>query len=146
MADLGSILRESRQTAHLSQETAAVQSFCDVSTIRRYENGSILPSWDTICMLSDVYGDPGLKYRAQQEMEAWQDTFPHVEFVPLPISALHLISATREMSDNADMLAEILADGKIGADELEEWEQVLHSVKEQIVACTQVLEAGADGK
>ena len=28
----------------------------------------------------------------------------------------------------------------------EEWEQVLHSVKEQIVACTQVLEAGADGK
>ena len=75
MADLGSILRESRQTAHLSQETAAVQSFCDVSTIRRYENGSIVPSWDTICMLSDVYGDPGLKYRAQQEMEAWQDTF-----------------------------------------------------------------------
>lgn len=57
-----------------------------------------------------------------------------------------LISATKEMSDNAGMLAEILADGKIGADELEEWEQVLHSVKEQIVACTQVLEAGADGK
>ena len=81
-------------------------------------------------MLSDVYGDPGLKYRAQQEMEAWQDTFPHVEFVPLPISALHLISATKEMSDNAGMLAEILADGKIGADELEEWEQVLHSVEE----------------
>ena len=50
------------------------------------------------------------------------------------------------MSDNAGMLAEILADGKIGTDELEEWEQVLHSVKEQIVACTQVLEAGADGK
>ena len=65
MADLGSILRESRQTAHLSQETAAMQSFCDVSTIRRYENGSVFPSWDTICMLSDVYGDPGLKYRAQ---------------------------------------------------------------------------------
>lgn len=70
----------------------------------------------------------------------------HVEFVPLPISALHLISATKEMSDNAGMLAEILADGKIGTDELEEWEQLLHSVKEQIVACTQVLEAGADGK
>ena len=85
-----------------------------------------------------------LDYRAQQEMEAWQDTFPHVEFVPLPISALHLISATKEMSDNAGMLAEILADGKIGTDELEEWEQVLHSVKEQIVACTQVLEAAND--
>ena len=97
-------------------------------------------------MLSDVYRDPGLKYRAQQEMEAWQDTFPHVEFLPHTISAHHLISATKEMNDNAGMLAEILADGKICADEQEEWEQVLHSVKEQIVACTQVLEAGADGK
>ena len=77
---------------------------------------------------------------------AGNDLPTHVEFVPLPISALHLISATKEMNDNAGMLAEILADGKIGADELEEWEQVLHSVKEQIVACTQVLEAGADGK
>ena len=36
--------------------------------------------------------------------------------------------------------------GLVQWDELEEWEQVLHSVKEQIVACTQVLEAGADGK
>lgn len=86
------------------------------------------------------------KSTKERRKTAWQDTFPHVEFVPLPISALHLISATREMSDNAGMLAEILADGKIGADELEEWEQVLHSVEEQIVACTQVLEAGADGK
>ena len=121
MADLGSILRESRQTAHLSQETAAVQSFCDVSTIRRYENGSVFPSWDTICMLSDVYGDPGLKYRSQREMEAWQDTFPHVEFVQLRKSALQFISSTKEMNDNAGMLAEIWAYGKIVADDLEEW-------------------------
>lgn len=146
MASLGDILRESRRSAHLSQDAAAIQSFCDVSTIRRYENESIVPSWETICTLSEVYGDPGLKYRAHQEMKAWKDTFPHVEFVSLPISALHLISATKEMSDSAGMLAEILADGRISADEQEKWKQVLHSVKGQIVACTQVLEAGADDK
>lgn len=146
MADLGSILRESRQTAHLSQDAAAMQSFCDVSTIRRYENGSITPSWDTICTLSDVYGDPGLKYRAQQETEPWKTTFPRVEFVSLPVSALHVISATQEMSESAETLASILADGKISPEEKEEWETVRSAVMGQIVACTQLLEAGADGK
>ena len=43
MADLGSILRESRQTAHLSQETAAMQSFCDVSTIRDVYKRQVSP-------------------------------------------------------------------------------------------------------
>ena len=146
MSVLGHLLKESRRAARLSQDIAALRSYCDVSTIRRYESGSITPSWDAVCVLSEVYQDPGLKYRAGQETQTWQDLFPKVAFQSLPASALHLIAASVELNRNATTLADILADGVVDSTEMDRWRTVLRLVNDQLAACIQILEAGANQK
>ena len=146
MSVLGSLLKESRRAARLSQDIAALRSYCDVSTIRRYESGSITPSWEAVCVLSEVYRDPGLKYRAGQETQTWQDLFPKVAFQSLPASALHLIAASMELNRNANTLAAILADGVVDSTEMDQWRAVLRLVNDQLAACIQILEAGANQK
>ena len=66
--------------------------------------------------------------------------------VSLPVSALHLIAASVELNRNANTLAAILADGVVDSTEMDQWRAVLRLVNDQLAACIQILEAGANQK
>lgn len=131
----GNIYRNARQTAGLTQERWAECLGISVEAVRQYEAGTIMPGEDVLLMMADISGLKILPYwHLSQKSRIAAKILPELEEqkgLPEAVLAL-LIQIDDFREDGLRRLTRIAADGKISADETEEYETALRQIQELV--------------
>ena len=133
------IYKTARAVAGLTQERGAEAVGVSVDSIRCYENGSVIPTDETVRAMSEISGLAPLAYwHLCNKSTLAADTLPEVERLPLPQAVVQLLCAIKDFSDYHSDLLEIAADGKVTTIEAAAWEQITKRLDAVIRAAIQV--------
>ena len=140
------IYKTARTVAGLTQERWAEAVGVSVDSIRVYENGSVIPTDETVRAMSEISGLAPLSYWHLCNKSALAaETLPEVERLPLPQAVVQLLCAIGDFDDNHRSLVKMAADGKISAGEAMEWEGIKKRLDAVIRAAIQVKVAEGSG-
>lgn len=133
------IYKTARTVAGLTQERWAEAVGVSVDSIRVYENGSVIPTDETVRAMSEISGLAPLSYwHLCNKSTLAAETLPEVEHIPLPQAVVQLLCAIGDFDDNHRSLVKMAADGKISAGEAMEWEGIKKRLDAVIRAAIQV--------
>lgn len=140
------IYKTARTVAGLTQERWAEAVGVSVDSIRVYENGSVIPTDETVRAMSEISGLAPLSYwHLCNKSTLAAETLPEVERLPLPQAVVQLLCAIGDFDDNHRSLVKMAADGKIDAGEAMEWEGIKKRLDAVIRAAIQVKVAEGSG-
>ena len=140
------IYKTARKVAGLTQERWAEAVGVSVDSIRGYENGSVIPTDETVRAMSEISGLSPLSYWHLCNKSALAaDVLPDVEQLPLPQAVLQLLCAIADFSEDHGRLVQLAADGQITSDEDLEWEGIKKRLDQVVKAALQVKVAEGGG-
>ena len=140
------IYKNARKVAGLTQERWAEAVGVCPDTIRGYESGEVIPPDETVKIMAEISGLTPLCYwHICNKSALASDTLPEVEQLPLPQAVLQLLCAMDEFQRTDDAIIALAADGKITADEAEDWRDIVARLDRVIQAAIQVKVAEGGG-
>lgn len=114
--------KTARRYAGLTQERWAEAIGCSVDSVRGYEAGTQTPGDEIVRAMCEISGLPALAYwHICNKSALAADVLPDVDRLPLPQAVLQLLCAIDEFARGNGDLIKLAADGKITADEIDEW-------------------------
>ena len=125
----------------MTQERWAEAVGVSVDSIRVYENGSVIPTDETVRAMSEISGLAPLSYWHLCNKSALaSETLPEVERLPLPQAVVQLLAAiqTFEQRHHADALLIISADGHVDAEEEPRFKECVRDLHPLIQAAMQI--------
>ena len=133
------IYKTARRFAGLTQERWAEAIGVSVDSVRCYENGSVIPADATVAAMCEISNHAALGFwHIRNKSSLAAETLPDVEQLPLPQAVLQLLCAMDEFQRTDDALIALAADGKITADEEEDWKDITCRLNTVIRAAIQV--------
>lgn len=140
------IYKTARKVAGLTQERWAEAVGVSVDSIRGYENGTVIPTDETVRAMSEISGLSPLGYwHLCNKSTLAADTLPEVEQLPLPQAVIQLLCSIKDFNDYHADLLEIAADGKVTTFEAAAWENIVTRLDAVIRAAIQVKVAEGGG-
>ena len=140
------IYKTARRFAGLTQERWAEAIGVSVDSVRCYENGSVIPADATVAAMCEISNHAALGFwHIRNKSALAAETLPDVEQLPLPQAVLQLLCAMDEFQRTDDALIALAADGKITADEEEDWKDITLRLNTVIRAAIQVKVAEGGG-
>ena len=131
----GNIYRNARITAGLTQERWAEYLGIRPASVRKYENGEMMPAEDVLLMMADVSGLKILPYwHLSQKSRIAGEILPKLEEPPaLPQAVLALLISIENFQERGlrDLLR-IASDGKISQDEVIPYGQALKELTDLV--------------
>ena len=133
------IYKTARKVAGLTQERWAEAVGVSVDSIRGYENGSVIPTDETVRAMSEISGLSPLSYWHLCNKSALAaDVLPDVEQLPLPQAAVQLLLAVEDFSGVHGDLLRLAADGRISSDEAQDWAGIVRRLDGIVQAAIQL--------
>ena len=134
------IYQRGRKTTLLSQEEVAERLGLSAESMKRYENGRLTPSDETVAKMCSVYGVPWLALEHTKATDRL-GVLPEVEPKPLPMATISLTNRLRDAADRLAGLLRIAEDGVIDDTERPEFDSIVQDLRETIAAAYQVIYA-----
>ena len=131
----GNIYRNARITAGLTQERWAEYLGISADSVRKYENGEMMPAEDVLLMMADVSGLKILPYwHLSQKSRIAGEILPKLEEPPtLPQAVLALLIGIENFQERGLRdLIRIASDGKISQDEIIPYGQALKELTDLV--------------
>ena len=131
----GNIYRNARITAGLTQERWAEYLGISADSVRKYENGEMMPAEDILLMMADISGLKILPYwHLSQKSRIAGEILPTLEEQPaLPQAVLGLLIAIENFQERGMRdLMRIASDGKVSDDEIIPFGQALAQLSEMV--------------
>ena len=132
--------QRTRKVTLLTQEEAAERLGISAETLKRYENGRLTPSDETVAKMCSVYGVPWLALEHAKATDRL-GVLPEVEPKPLPMATISLTNRLRDAADRLAGLLRIAEDGVIDDTERPEFDSIVQDLRETIAAAYQVIYA-----
>ena len=120
------IYQKTRENLNLSRVQACelLQSVSD-SRLYRIENGETIPYPEEVFAMANAYKVPSLcNYYCANDCPLGQAYVPQVQIKELPIITLEMLAILNRLVKEKDRLIEITVDGKIDADEVEDFKRI----------------------
>lgn len=112
-----------------SRDGASEISGIDRTRLAHMELGTIVPYPEEILLLSDAYNAPELpNYHCSQQCPIGRVSVEPIEIKGVPVAALQVLSAVKEIPELSENLLNIMADGEVSPEEEKEMEEVLESL------------------
>lgn len=115
-----------REDLGLSRERACEALECiSISRLTKIEFGDTIPYPEEVNAMAKVYREPSLcNYYCANDCPLGQEYVPQVEVKDLPIITLEMLAILNKLTKEKDRLIEITVDGKIEADEIEDFKRI----------------------
>ncbi len=114
-----------RQKAELTRAQASEATFISESRIEKIESGKIEPHPEDVYQMSKAYGDPALcNYYCSQVCQIGREYVPAVQAKDLSQITIEILASLNALNKEKDRLIEIVADGKVEGDELEDFASI----------------------
>lgn len=133
--DNRSMYKTARESAGLTQETAAERLDVSVETVRAYETGQRLPPDQAVAAMARVYATPWLVLEHASATDELGIVPPGARRRTLAQAVLHLIRTWRETPRHEQRLLEIAEDGSVTDDEREDLARISDFVGSVVAAC-----------
>lgn len=133
------IYRKYRKLAGLTQEKAAEHLGISVDTIKRYENGSYMPSNDIARKMCLLYGDMKLAYEHLENSQVGEMVLPNLKDKDLCCSTLGFLNQLASMDKKKLEIVRIASDGIISDSEVDDWTELEHLIKDLIQSSYELL-------
>ncbi len=133
------IYRKYRKLAGLTQEKAAEHLGISVDTIKRYENGSYMPSNDIARKMCLLYGDMKLAYEHLENSQVGEMVLPNLKDKDLCCSTLGFLNQLASMDKKKLEIVRIASDGIISDNEVDDWTELEHLIKGLIQSSYELL-------
>lgn len=114
-----------RQSADLTRAQASELTFISESRIEKIESGKIEPHPEDVYQMSKAYGDPGLcNYYCSQVCQIGKEYVSPIVAKDLSQITIEILASLNALNKEKDRLIEIVADGKIEGDELQDFANI----------------------
>lgn len=133
------IYKKYRKLAGLTQEKAAEHLGISVDTIKRYENGSYMPSNDIARKMCLLYGDMKLAYEHLENSQVGEMVLPNLKDKDLCCSTLGFLNQLASMDKKKLEIVRIASDGIISDNEVDDWTELEHLIKDLIQSSYELL-------
>ena len=135
-SDCQNFYKNVRISAGLTQERWAEVLGISYDAVRQYESDTILPSDEVVLRMAEVSGQHIICYwHLIHKSRVAAKILPDLERRDLPEAVLSLLVQVTEFQDNGlRSLTRIAADGKVSAEEREEYEADLAQLRDLIAA------------
>ena len=133
------IYRKYRKLAGLTQEKAAEHLGISVDTIKRYENGSYMPSNDIARKMCLLYGDMKLAYEHLENSQVGEMVLPNLKDKDLCCSTLGFLNQLASMDKKKLEIVRIASDGIISDNEVDDWTELEPLIKGLIQSSYELL-------
>lgn len=119
------IYKTARKRAEITAEYAAEQLNINVRTLYKYECGELIPPYDIIVKMCELYKTPYLhiKHKLTTD-ENWRDIVPEISEQNIALSTLAFLDELNKVEKWKTELIEISRDGVISEDERPTWETI----------------------
>ena len=123
-------VRENKNQYHLAREELGLSrekasELLETITpdrLERIESETSLPHADEVLRMAEKYKKPGLcNYHCSQQCPIGREYVPQVEIKELSAIVLEMLASLNSVGKMKDRLVEIAADGKIEADEIDDF-------------------------
>ena len=115
-----------RQKAEMTRAQASEATYISESRIEKIETGKIEPHPEDVYQMSKAYGDPALcNYYCSQVCQIGQEYIPEIKAKDLSQITIEILASLNALNKEKDRLIEIVADGKVEGDELEDFATLL---------------------
>ena len=132
----GTIYKQAREQAGLTQEQASYLLPIPVRTLSSYENGSLAPSGELVCRMIEVYDAKWLWYSHLKNNDpVGKEFLPEANLGRLSTSVLRLQKEMADVNKINDSVVTIACDDKVSEHEKEEWKTIDKEVGELMSAC-----------
>lgn len=136
-----------REELGLSREKAsALLDVIPAERIERIESGKFTAHPDEVLVMSEKYQAPQLcNYYCANECEIGKQYVPEIKIKDLPQIVLEMLASLNTVRKRQERLIEITADGRIEADEVEEFIQIQNEL-EKISITVETLQLWSEQK
>ena len=138
--------QRARKVTLLTQEEAAERLGISAETLKRYENGRLTPSDETVAKMCDTYGARWLALEHSKATDTLGILPDGVEPKSLMQSAISLINRLRPVHDSMGSLLQIVEDGQVDETEDAEYERIRSFIAANVAAELALLYATEDTK
>ena len=122
---------DKRQKAELTRAQASEATFISESRIEKIENGKVDPHPEDVYQMSKAYGDPGLcNYYCSHVCRIGQEYVPAIRVKDLPQITIEILASLNALNKEKDRLIEIVEDGKVEGDELQDFATLLDRLEQ----------------
>lgn len=120
------IYQTSREELELTRDSASELMQCiSADRIEKIESERSLAHPDEVMVMADCYKKPELcNYYCSHECPIGRETIPEIKIKNLSQIVLEMLASLNTMNREKDRLIEITADGKIGSDELKDFQNI----------------------
>ena len=135
------IYRDARRTAGLTQERWAEVLGISVEAVRLYETGQNMPGDEIALRMAEVAGQQIICYwHLLRKSRVAAETLPPVERLPLAQAVVQLLARIREFNGkhSDDALLRIAEDGRVDADELLQFREIVRDLHGIVQAALQI--------
>ena len=120
-----------RQKADMTRAQASEATFISESRIEKIESGKIEPHPEDVYQMSKAYGDPALcNYYCSQVCQIGREYVPEVKVKDLSQITIEILASLNALNKEKDRLIEIVADGKIEGDEIEDFAAIQEQLED----------------
>lgn len=133
------IYRKYRKLAGLTQEKASEHLGISVDTIKRYENGSYMPSNDIARKMCLLYGDMKLAYEHLENSQMGEMVLPSLKDKDLCCSTLGFLNQLANMDKRKLEIVRIASDGVISDNEVDNWGELEQLIKNLVQSSYELL-------
>lgn len=133
------IYRKYRKLAGLTQEKASEHLGISVDTIKRYENGSYMPSNDIARKMCLLYGDMKLAYEHLENSQVGEMVLPSLKDKDLCCSTLGFLNQLANMDKRKLEIVRIASDGVISDNEADNWGELEQLIKNLVQSSYELL-------
>lgn len=130
------IYHKTREALHLTRESAAdlLESIAP-ERIEKIENERTLPHPDEVMVMAEKYKQPNLcNYYCANQCPIGKQYVPEIKIKELSQIVLEMLASLNSMSRQKERLIEITVDGKISADELEDFIDIQQELEKISIA------------
>lgn len=133
------IYRKYRKLAGLTQEKASEHLGISIDTIKRYENGSYMPSNDIARKMCLLYGDMKLAYEHLENSQVGEMVLPSLKDKDLCCSTLGFLNQLANMDKRKLEIVRIASDGVISDNEVDNWGELEQLIKNLVQSSYELL-------
>lgn len=120
-----------RQNADLTRAQASELTFISESRIEKIESGKIQPHPEDVYQMSKAYGDAGLcNYYCSQICQIGKEYVSPIIAKDLSQITIEILASLNALHKEKDRLIEIVADGRIEGDELEDFASIQEELEQ----------------
>lgn len=140
------IYQAGRKHTRLTQEAAAERLGLSVESLKLYEGGRRVPSDETVAGMCELYGTPWLALEHAKATDVLGMIPEGVEVRPLAQAVLTFAGRVRSVCGRLTRLMSIAEDGRVDAEEADDFADVKALIAANVAAELALLYATEDGK